>query len=110
MLAEVLDPAAFEADEFATLADEADLGPEAIAASAANSAGAPAPEDSADPDPNGPATPVLEDMTEAPADEHHAQGEAAADIGDGDPPARDEAREPAAAATTEPDPTDEETP
>ena len=42
VLAEVLDPAALEADEYAAIADEADLGPEAIAASAANSAGAPA--------------------------------------------------------------------
>ncbi|HEY0139101.1 MAG TPA: segregation/condensation protein A, partial [Nannocystis sp.] len=68
VLAEVLDPEALaEDDDFAMIPDEADLGPEAIAAPAANNAGVPAPAvddgDGAQPD----TPPDLADMSEAPA-------------------------------------------
>ncbi len=81
-LAEVLDPAALEADEFTAIADEADLGPEAIAASAANSAGAPDPE------------PDRVDMSEASADEA-ADDDELADADSGEPDRADMSEAPA---------------
>jgi len=129
VLAEVLDPELLGADEFAMLADEADLGPEAIAASAANNAGAVDPTDDptepeAEPEPDladmseAPADealgddepadpePDLADMSEAPADEALDDDDPAADRGEADPVEPDDASD----ATTHTHPTDEETP